>query len=166
LWLYIDWQLDPVYEPRPITPLPIVARAWLMPEPRRPWTHDSLFALTQRLATLIDPAFNRTLARRPIDLADEQVERAAWGTDRLGLLGERALPLPGEDQRRWQAFSAYGLLEDRAVIVSQEWPAPIGATPPRLIVQVRATPEVVSQIDWMLVETYAATALPDESIAP
>ncbi len=166
LWLYIDWQLDPVYEPRPITPPPILARAWLMPEPRKPWTHDSLFSLAQRLATLIDPAFNRTLARRPIDLSDEQVERAAWGTDRLGLLGERGLPLPGEDHRRWQTFSAYGLREDGAVIVRQEWPVPIGATPPRLTVQVRATLEVVSQIDRMLVETYEALALSAESIAP
>ncbi len=166
LWLYIDWQLDPVPKPRPIVPPPILTRAWLMPEPHKPWTHDSLFALTQRLATLIDPAFDRTLARRPIDLSDEQVERAAWGTERLGLLGERAVVLPGEEQRRWQAFSAYGLCEDRAVTVRQEWPAPNGATPPRLIVQVRATPEVASQIDRLLVETYVAVSLPAESITP
>lgn len=163
LWLYIDWQLDPVPIVKPAPPPPILTRAWLMPPPRRPWTHDSLFALTQRLAAMIDPAFNRTLIRRPIDLSDDQVERAAWGAARLGLLGERAYPMPGETQRRWQAFSAYGLREGRAVIVKQVWPAPAAESQPRLIVQVNATPEVLAHIDRLLVETYEATILPVES---
>src|SRR5512135_1959873 len=67
LWLYIDWQLDPVHEVKPAPPPPIVTQAWLMPTPNKPWTHDSLFALTQRLATLIDPVFDRTLPRRDIE---------------------------------------------------------------------------------------------------
>ncbi len=72
-----------------------------MPTPKKPWTHDSLFALAQRLVTLIDPVFDRTLARREVDPIDGR-ERAAWGTERFGILGERALPVPGEVMRRRQ----------------------------------------------------------------
>jgi len=50
LWLYIDWQLDPVHEVKPAPPPPITTRAWSMPTPKKPWTHDSLFALAQHLA--------------------------------------------------------------------------------------------------------------------
>ena len=163
LWLYIDWQLDPVPIVKPAPPSPILQQAWLMPSPHKSWTHDSLFALAQRLATQLDPAFNRTLARRTIDLSDDHVERAAWGTEQLGLLGERAYPLPGEDRRRWQAFSAYGLPEDRAVTVRQEWPVPTAEAQPRVIVQVNATSEVLAQIDRMLMETYDARTLLRES---
>ncbi len=163
LWLYIDWQLDPVLDVKPVLTPPILARVWLMPPPRKPWTHDSLFALTQRLATMIDPTFNRILARRPTDLSDDQVERAAWGAERFGLLGEQAKPSPGETQRRWQAFSAYGLREDRSVTVSQEWAVSTAEAPPRVIVEVKATPNVLDQIDRLLVETYEALAQPGEA---
>ena len=112
LWLYIDWQLDPVHEVEPALLPPIVARAWVMPTPNRPWTHDSLFALTQRLAMLIDPVFDRTLPHRAVEPIEGR-ERAAWGTERFGLLGERTLPLPGEVIRRRQSFSAYGLARDQ-----------------------------------------------------
>ncbi len=163
LWLYIDWQLDPVPIVKPTPPPSVLTCVWLMPPPHKPWTHDSLFALTQRLATMIDPTFNRTLARRPIDLSDDQVERAAWGNERFGLLGERARPSPGATQRRWQAFSAYGLREDRSVTVRQEWAVLTAEAPPRVIVEVKATPNVLDQIDRLLVETYEALAQPGEA---
>ncbi|CAG0927542.1 hypothetical protein TFLX_00516 [Thermoflexales bacterium] len=156
LWLYLDWQLDPVYEAKP-TPLPsITARAWLMPPPKKPWTHDSLFALTQRLATLIEPAFDRTLPRREVErLADR--EQAAWGTERFGLRGERALPLPGETIRRRQSFSAYGLPREQRLRLAQEHDQ-LNAGP-RVIIEVSATPAVLEQIDRVLVETYGAVPL-------
>jgi uncharacterized protein (DUF983 family) len=76
LWLYIDWQLDPVHEVKPALLPPIVARAWVMPTPNRPWTHDSLFALAQRLAMLIDPVFDRALTHRAVEPREGR-ERAA-----------------------------------------------------------------------------------------
>jgi uncharacterized protein (DUF983 family) len=160
LWLYIDWQLDPVYEVTPALPPPIVAQAWLMPTPSRPWTHDSLFALTQRLATLIDPVFDRTLPRRAVESIEGR-ERAAWGTDRFGLLGERALPLAGEIFRRHAAFSAYGLARDQQLVVAQEIDRKNAA--PRVIIEAGTTTVVLAQIDRVLVATYGAVPLSDES---
>jgi uncharacterized protein (DUF983 family) len=161
LWLYIDWQLDPVYEVRPAPPPPIVAQAWLMPAPNKPWTHDSLFALTQRLATLIDPVFDRTLPRRAVEpIADR--ERAAWGSEHFGLLGERALPLPGETFRRHSAFSAYGLPREQQLIVTQEHTPPNWE--PRVIIEANTTSAVLAQIDRVLVTTYGASSLPAESL--
>lgn len=157
LWLYIDWQLDPVYEAKPALLPPIVAQAWLMPTPSRPWTHDSLFALTQRLATLIDPIFDRTLPRRTVEPIEGH-ERAAWGPERFGLLGERALPLPGETFRRHSAFSAYGLSREQRLIVAQEFDRVNAEL--RVIIEVGATPAVLAQIDRILVETYGAAPLP------
>lgn len=157
LWLYIDWQLDPVYEAPAVPPPPIIQRAWRMPTPHRPWTHDSLFALTQRLAMLIDPAFERTLPRR--DAAPiEGRERAAWGTERFGLLGERFLPLPAEVSRRHQSFSAYGLPREQQLILSQEYD--LEKNEPRVIIQASATPAVLEQIERVLVEAYGAMPLP------
>jgi uncharacterized protein (DUF983 family) len=156
LWLYLDWQLDPIYEVKVAPPPPIEARAWLMP-PRQPWTHDSLFALTQRLATLIDPRFTRTLPRREIE-PDESVERAAWGTALFGLSGERARPLPGETIRRQQAFHAYGLPREQVLAIIQEHDPATQTT--RVIIQVSTTSEVLAQIERILVDTY--TAMPIE----
>jgi len=153
LWLYIDWQLDPVREVMPAPPPTIVTQAWLMPTPNKPWTHDSLFALTQRLATLIDPVFDRTLPRRDIESIEGR-ERAAWGTERFGLLGERALPLPGEVIRRHQAFSAYGLPREQQLIVTQEH-APTSIAP-QVIIEASATAAVLAQIDRVLVTAYGA----------
>lgn len=153
LWLYLDWQLDPVYEVKPAPLPPIVAKAWLMPAPNKPWTHDSLFALTQRLATLIDPVFDRTLPRRAAEPIEGR-ERAAWGTDRFGLLGERDLPLPGETLRRHAAFSAYGLARDQRLVVAQEVDRENVA--PRVIIEASATPVVLAQIDQILIATYGA----------
>jgi len=153
LWLYLDWQLDPVYEVTPAPPPPIASRAWLMPAPKKPWTHDSLFVLAQRLATLIDPVFDRTLPRREVKPIEGR-ERAAWGTERFGLLGERALPLPGETIRRHQSFSAYGLPREQQLIITQEYNQP--NTEPRVIIQASATPIVLVQIDQVLVTTYGA----------
>ena len=136
LWLYIDWQLDPVYVVQPAPPPPVESQAWLMPTPIKPWTHDSLFALTQRLATLIDPVFDRTLPRREVEPIDGR-ERAAWGTERFGLLGERVLPLPGESMRRHQAFNAYGLAREQRLIVRQEYNQPNAAA--RLCCSLRIT---------------------------
>ena len=161
LWLYIDWQIDPVYEVKPAPPLPIRAQAWLMPTPDRPWTHDSLFALTQRLATLIDPVFDRTLPRREVKPIAGH-ERAAWGTDRFGLLGKRELPLPGETFRRRAAFSAYGLARDQQLIVAQEIDRAKAA--PRVIIEASATPAVLAQIDRMLLTTYRAVPYSTESV--
>ena len=161
LWLYIDWQLDPVYEVKSAAPPLIVAQAWLMPTPSRPWTHDSLFALTQRLATLIDPLFDRTLPRRVVD-PPEGYERAAWGTERFGLRGERALPLPGETFRRHSAFSAYGLPRGQQLVVAQEFDR--AQTELRVIIEASATPVVLAQIDRVLVATYGAAPLPAESV--
>ena len=156
LWLYIDWQLDPVVEVKP-TPLPpIVAQAWILPAPNRPWTHDSLFALTQRLAMLIDPAFDRALPYRAVEPVEGR-ERAAWGTERFGLLGERMLPLPGEGIRRRQAFSAYGLARDQKLALIQEHE--LGIAESRVIIEVSTTSVVLEQIDRMLVEIYGATPL-------
>jgi uncharacterized protein (DUF983 family) len=167
LWLYIDWQLDPVYEVTPALLPPIIARAWLMPTPNRPWTHDSLFALTQRLATLIDPIFDRTLPRRTVKPIEGH-ERAAWGTERFGLLGERALPLPGETFRRHSAFSAYGLPREQQLIVAQEFDRVNAEL--RVIIKADATPAVLAQIDRLLVTTYGAVPLPavslQEPVAP
>jgi len=160
LWLYIDWQLDPVYEVKPALLPPIVAQAWLMPTPDRPWTHDSLFALTQRLATLIDPVFDRTLPRRAVEPIEEY-ERAAWGTECFGLLGERELPLPGETIRRRAAFSAYGLAREQQLIVAQEFDQDKVA--PRVIIEVSATAVVLAQIDRMLTTTYGAAPRAAES---
>jgi uncharacterized protein (DUF983 family) len=153
LWLYIDWQLDPVYEAISAPPPPVVAKAWLMPTPNKPWTHDSLFALTQRLATLIDPVFDRTLSYRAVEPIAGR-ERAAWGTERFGLLGERDLPLPGATIRRYSAFSAYGLARDQRLVVAQEIDRADAA--PRVIIEVSATPAVLAQIDRLLVTTYGA----------
>jgi hypothetical protein len=154
LWLYLDWQLDPVRETPPIPLPPIVARRWLMPTPNKPWTHDSLFALVQRLATLIDPAFDRTLPRHEVE-PKAGYERAAWGTERFGLLGERALPLPDETFRRHAAFSAYGLPREQQLAVIQEYDR--AENLPRVIIQVSATPDVVEQIDRIMVNTYNAS---------
>jgi hypothetical protein len=153
LWLYIDWQLDPVEEAPPAPLPPIMARAWLIPTPQRPWTHDSLFALTQRLATLIDPIFDRSLPRREVEALAGR-ERAAWGTDRFGLLGERDRPQPGETFRRHAAFSAYGLARDQQLVVAQEIDR--AETAPRVIIQASATVAVLDQIDRLLVTTYGA----------
>ena len=161
LWLYIDWQLDPVYEVKPTPPPPIMTQAWLMPTPNKPWTHDSLFALTQRLATLIEPAFDRTLAYREVE-SSEGRERAAWGTERFGLRGERALPLPGETIRRHQAFSAYGLLREQQLIVTQAYNQTNAE--PRVIIEASATSAVLAQIDRVLVATYGAVPLHAEFI--
>lgn len=161
LWLYIDWQLDPVYEVIPAPPPPIVAQAWLMPTPNKPWTHDSLFALTQRLATLIDPVFNRTLPHRNIEPIEGR-ERAAWGTERFGLLGERDLPQPGETIRRHAAFSAYGLVRDQQLVVTQTFDRENAVS--RVIVEINSTAAVLTQIDRMLVATYGAVPSPDVSI--
>jgi uncharacterized protein (DUF983 family) len=160
LWLYIDWQLDPIHDVKPAPP-PIMTQVWLMPAPNKPWTHDSLFALTQRLATLIEPAFDRTLGRREVESVEGR-ERAAWGTERFGLMGERALPLPGETIRRHQAFSAYGLLREQQVIVSQEY-SPANAEP-HVIIEASATPAVLAQIDRLLSTTYGAVPLHTEFI--
>jgi hypothetical protein len=156
LWLYLDWQLDPVDEVRPSPPPSIEARAWLMPPPRQPWTHDSLFTLAQRLAALIDRSFTRTLPRREIE-PGESVERAAWGTARFGLLGERALPLPGETIRRHQAFHAYGLPREQALAIIQEYD--LATQTSRVIIQASATPEVLAQIDRILVDGYTAAPI-------
>ena len=162
LWLYIDWQLDPVYEVKPAPPPPIVTQAWLMPTPDRPWTHDSLFALTQRLAVLIDPTFDRTLPRRTVEPIEGR-ERVAWGTDRFGLLGERDLPLSGETVRHHAAFSAYGLARDQQLVVAQEIDRDQAA--PRVIIEASATPIVLAQIDRLLVSTYGAVPYPSGSNA-
>jgi uncharacterized protein (DUF983 family) len=167
LWLYIDWQLDPVYELKLAPPPLILTQAWLMPAPDRPWTHDSLFALTQRLAILIDPVFDRTLSRRAVESLEGR-ERAAWGTDRFGLLGERDLPLPGENIRRHSAFSAYGLARDQQLVVAQEIdranaePRVIAS---RVIIEVSATAAVLAEIDRMLVTTYGAAPYSSRSNA-
>ncbi len=156
LWLYIDWQLDPVYEMKPPPLPPIVARAWVLPAPNRPWTHDSLFALTQRLAMLIDPVFDHTLLYRAVEPIEGR-ERAAWGTERFGLLGQRMLPLPGEAIRRRQSFTTYGLARDQRLVLMQEHdPA---SAESRVIIEASATPAVLEQIDRVLVETYGATPL-------
>ena len=155
LWLYIDWQLDPVYEVKLASPVPITTQAWLMPTPIKPWTHDSLFALTQRLATAIDPAFDRTLPRREVEPIEGR-ERAAWGTERFGLLGERMLPLPVEVFRRWQAFSAYGLPREQRLIVKQEYD-PANARS-RVIIEASATAAVLARIDRVLMNTYGAVS--------
>jgi uncharacterized protein (DUF983 family) len=165
LWLYLDWQLDPVHDVKPAPPPPIEARAWLMPPPRQPWTHDSLFTLAQRLAALIDPAFERTLPRHEIEpdaALGAAIERAAWGTARFGLMGERALPLPGETFRRHSAFSAYGLTRDQALALIQEYDLDTRTT--RVIIQARTTPDVLARIDRILVDTY--TAAPIEISTP
>lgn len=161
LWLYLDWQLDPVYEANTAPPPPIVAQTWLMPTPNKPWTHDSLFALTQRLATLIDPVFDRTLPRREAEPI-EGCERAAWGTERFGLLGERALPLPDETYRRHSAFSAYGLPREQRLIVAQEFDR--RNAEPRVIIEASATAAVLELIDRVLVTTYGAVPRSAESV--
>jgi uncharacterized protein (DUF983 family) len=153
LWLYLDWQIDPVHEVKPMPPQPIEARAWLMPPPRQPWTHDSLFALAQRLAALIDPVFERTLSRREIE-PNATIERAAWGTTRFGLTGERALPLPGETFRRQQAFRAYGLAHGQALALIQEYD--LDTRTARVIIQAQTTPDVLVRIDQILADTYLA----------
>ena len=142
LWLYLDWQLDPVHEVKVVPPPPIEARAWLMPPPRQPWTHDSFFALTQRLAALIDPRFTRTLPRREIE-PNEAIERAAWGTALFGLLGERAYPLPGETFRRHQAFRAYGLPREQTLAIIQEYDRATQTY--RVIIAVSTTPDRLAQ---------------------
>ena len=156
LWLYLDWQLDPVHEVKPVPLPPIDQYAWLMPPPRQPWTHDSLFALTQRLAALIDPRFTRTLPRREIK-PDESTERAAWGTPLFGLLGERVRPLPGETIRRQQAFRAYGLTREQTLAIIQEYDLDTRAA--RVIIQASATPDMLAQIDRILTDTYTATRI-------
>jgi uncharacterized protein (DUF983 family) len=156
LWLYLDWQLDPVYEVQPTPPPPIVAQAWLMPAPNKPWTHDSLFALTQRLAMLIEPVFDRTLPRREVEPIAGR-ERAAWGTERFGLLGERALPLAGETFRRHAAFSAYGLPREQQLIVTQELNR--AEVAPRVIIEATATAAVLAQIERLVVTTYGAVPI-------
>lgn len=161
LWLYIDWQLDPVRPVMPAPPPPIIEQTWWMPTPNRPWTHDSLFALTQRLATLIDPAFDRTLPRRAVEPSSDR-EQASWGTDRFGLLGERALPLPDESFRRHAAFSAYGLPREQRLVVAQEYQPPNREL--RVIIRANTTPAVLAQIDRVLVTTYGAVPLPDASV--
>jgi hypothetical protein len=137
-----------------------MGQAWLMPVPNRPWTHDSLFALTQRLGTLIDPVFDRTLPRRAVEPIEGQ-EQAAWGTERFGLLGERALPLPGETVRRRAAFSVYGLARGQRLIVTQEFDREHAA--PRVIIEASATAVVLAQIDRVLVTTYGAVPHTAES---
>ena len=131
-----------------------------MPTPTRPWTHDSLFALTQRLATLIDPVFDRTLPRRAVDPIEGH-ERAAWGTERFGLLGERALPLPGETFRRHSAFRTYGLPREQQLIVTQKIDR--ANVEPRVIIEASTTTAALAQIDRVLVTTYEAVPLPAES---
>ncbi len=156
LWLYLDWQLDPVPEIKVVPPPPIEAQAWLMPTPRKPWTHDSLFALTQRLATIIDPAFDRTLPRRAVE-PSAGWERAAWGTEHSGLLGERQLPLPAEVSHRRQSFSAYGLAREQTLLLQQEYDPDVGEA--RVMIKVSTTPDRLAQIERMLVATYGATRL-------
>ncbi len=159
LWLYIDWQLDPVRDVKPAPLPPMMRQVWLVPTPNKPWTHDSLFALTQRLATLIEPAFDRNLARREVESVEGR-ERAAWGTERFGLLGERVLPLPGESIRRHQAFSAYGLLREQQLIVTQEYGQ--ATAEPRVSIEAKTTPAVLAQIDRLLSATYGAVPLQAE----
>ncbi len=159
LWLYIDWQLDPVYEVKPAPLPPITTRAWLMPTPQKPWTHDSLFALTQRLTMLIDPIFDRTLPRREVEPIAGR-ERVAWGTERFGLLGERTLPLPDETIRRRQSFSAYGLPREQQLVLAQENDQTRAES--RLVVKASATPTVLAQIDRVLATTYGAIPLDAE----
>jgi len=156
LWLYLDWQLDPVSEVKPSPPPPNEARAWLMPPARQPWTHDSLFTLAQRLAVLIDPNFTRTLPRREIE-PSEPVERAAWGSARFGLSGERTRPLPGETIRRHQAFRAYGLPREQSLAIIQEYD--LATQTSRVIIQASTTLEVLAQIDRILVDAYTATPI-------
>ena len=156
LWLYIDWQIDPAHEVKPAPPPPITTQAWLMPTPKKPWTHDSLFALAQRLVTLIDPVFDRALPRREVDLIDGR-ERAAWGTERFGILGERALPVPGEVMRRRQSFSAYGLAHDQQLVLIQE--PDLERAEPRVMIQASTAPAVLEQIERVLMETYGAAPL-------
>jgi uncharacterized protein (DUF983 family) len=157
LWLYIDWQIDPATEGKPAPPPPVESQAWLVPAPNKPWTHDSLFALAQRLATLIDPAFDRTLPRREAEPI-AGYERAAWGTERFGLLGQRALPLPGETVRRHQAFSAYGLPREQQLIIAQEYEPT--SFKRRVIIEARTTPAALAQIDRVLATTYGAVPPP------
>jgi uncharacterized protein (DUF983 family) len=161
LWLYLDWQLDPVPEVKPAPPPPLDRCAWLMPPPRQPWTHDSLFALAQRLAMQIDPRFTRTLPRREIK-SDEAFERAAWGTALFGLLGERANPLPGETFRRQQAFRAYGLPREQTLAIMQEFDRANQAY--RVTIEARTTPDRLAQLDRILADTYTATKIdqPDD----
>jgi hypothetical protein len=161
LWLYIDWQLDPVYEVTPAPLPPIKRQAWLVPAPNRPWTHDSLFALAQRLATLIDPAFDRTLPRRKVEPIEGR-EQAAWGMERVGLLGERTLPLPGETMHRRQSFSTYGLPREQQLIVAQEYEQT--SSEPRVIIEARATSAALDQIDQVLATTYGAVSLLPRSV--
>ena len=161
LWLYIDWQLDPVYDVKPAPLPPIERQSWWVPAPNRPWTHDSLFALAQRLATLIEPSFDRALPRREVEPI-EGCERAAWGTEHFGLLGERALPLPGETIRRHQAFSAYGLPRGQRLIVTQEYEQT--SREPRVIIEAGATSAALDQIDQVLVSTYGAVSLLPRSV--
>jgi uncharacterized protein (DUF983 family) len=156
LWLYIDWQLDPVHEAKPAPLPPVEGRAWVMPAPNRPWTHDSLFSLTQRLAVLIDPDFDRALPQRAVEPGKGR-EQAAWGTERFGLLGERTLPLPGEVIRRRQSFSAYGLARDQQLVLIQEHD--LERAESRVMIEASATPAVLDQIDRVLVEAYRAAPL-------
>jgi len=84
-------------------------------------------------------------------------ERAAWGTERFGILGERTLPVPGEGIRRRQAFSAYGLAHEQQLVLIQEHDPERAER--RVIIGVRTTPAVLEQIDRVLVETYGAAPL-------
>ncbi len=161
LWLYIDWQLDPVYEVKPAPLPPIVSQAWSVPAPNKPWTHDSLFALAQRLATMIDPVFDRNLPRRDVEPIEGR-QRAAWGTERFGILGERTLPLPDETFRRHQAFSAYGLSREQRLVIRQDYDRT--QAEPRVIIEASAPPVVLAQIGQVLATTYGAVPLRAESI--
>lgn len=155
LWLYIDWQLDPTHEAKPALLPPIISQAWWMPAPQKPWTHDSLFALTQRLATMIDPVFDRALPYRAVEPSEGR-ERAAWGSARCGLLGERAPCLPGETFRRHAAFSAYGLPREQQLSITQKVDRANNQL--RVIIEASATALALAQIDRVLVESYGATS--------
>ena len=113
LWLYIDWQLDPVYEVKPAPPPPIVARAWLMPTPNQ--TVDTRFAICFDAASR---HADRSRLRSHLAAPRSRTDRGA----RAGRVGHGALRLAGRTHaaltRREsfvvvKSFSAYGLPRDQ-----------------------------------------------------
>jgi hypothetical protein len=154
LWLYIDWQLDPVHEVKPAPLQPITAQAWSMPTPRKPWTHDSLFALTQHLAMLIDPVFDRMLPRREVDPVEGRERRP--GNGRFGILGERMLPCPAKSFAVVNRSRLWPGADQQLVLIQEHDPK---RAAPRVIIVVRTAPAALKQIDRVLVETYGAAPL-------
>jgi hypothetical protein len=91
---------------------------------------------------LIDPVFDRTLPHREVAPIAGR-ERADWGTERFGILGERAQPVPGEVMRRHQSFSAYGLARDQQLVLIQEHD--LERAEPRVIIGVRTAPTALNR---------------------